>query len=111
MTTQSVTSPRWRPSDRSIKIFTKLLMALLAVVLIVSAIMTVFPFLWSALLSTRDRTEIFGTGISFHKRSHNHSIQIRVKLTKVDKHPSSLWLGSCVVRSIGCTQNGTKMLP
>ena len=65
MTTQSVTSPRWRPSDRSIKIFTKLLMALLAVVLIVSAIMTVFPFLWSALLSTRDRTEIFGTGISF----------------------------------------------
>jgi multiple sugar transport system permease protein len=40
-------------------------MALLAIILIVSAIMTVFPFLWSALLSTRDRTEIFGSGISF----------------------------------------------
>lgn len=65
MTTNSITSPRWRPSDRSLEIFTKLLMALLAVVLIVSAIMTVFPFLWSALLSTRDRTEIFGSGISF----------------------------------------------
>lgn len=65
MTTNSMTSPRWRPSDRSLEIFTKLLMALLAVVLIVSAMMTVFPFLWSALLSTRDRTEIFGSGISF----------------------------------------------
>ncbi|MDC5852632.1 carbohydrate ABC transporter permease [Vibrio europaeus] len=65
MTTNSITSPRWRPSDRSLEIFTKLMMALLAVVLIVSAIMTVFPFLWSALLSTRDRTEIFGSGISF----------------------------------------------
>mgnify|MGYP000863137468 FL=1 len=65
MTTNSITSLRWRPSDRSLEIFTKLLMALLAVVLIVSAIMTVFPFLWSALLSTRDRTEIFGSGISF----------------------------------------------
>ncbi|EGA69670.1 hypothetical protein VISI1226_17435 [Vibrio sinaloensis DSM 21326] len=65
MTTNSITSPSWRPSDRSLEIFTKLLMALLAVVLIVSAIMTVFPFLWSALLSTRDRTEIFGSGISF----------------------------------------------
>ncbi|MEZ8099436.1 carbohydrate ABC transporter permease [Vibrio bivalvicida] len=65
MTTNSITSPRWRPSDRNLEIFTKLLMTLLAVVLIVSAIMTVFPFLWSALLSTRDRTEIFGSGISF----------------------------------------------
>lgn len=65
MTTNSITSPRWRPSDRSLEIFTKVLMALLAVALIVSAIMTVFPFLWSALLSTRDRTEIFGSGISF----------------------------------------------
>ncbi|KJY85183.1 sugar ABC transporter permease [Vibrio galatheae] len=65
MTTNSMTSPRWKPSERSVELLTKLLMALLAVVLIVSAIMTVFPFLWSALLSTRDRTEIFGSGISF----------------------------------------------
>ncbi|HHP0487884.1 TPA: carbohydrate ABC transporter permease, partial [Vibrio harveyi] len=56
---------RWRPSDRSIEIFTKILMVMLGSILIVSAIMTVFPFIWSALLSTRDRTEIFGTGISF----------------------------------------------
>lgn len=56
---------RWRPSDRSIEIFTKILMVMLGTVLVVSAIMTVFPFIWSALLSTRDRTEIFGTGISF----------------------------------------------
>ncbi|MGX9419376.1 carbohydrate ABC transporter permease [Vibrio sp. WJH972] len=40
-------------------------MVLLAVILIISAIVTVFPFVWSALLSTRDRTEIFGSGISF----------------------------------------------
>ena len=52
-------------SDRSIELITKEMMALLAVVLIVSALITVFPFLWSALLSTRDRTEIFGSGISF----------------------------------------------
>ncbi|MCC4236430.1 carbohydrate ABC transporter permease [Vibrio anguillarum] len=52
-------------SDRSIELITKVMMALLAVVLIVSALITVFPFLWSALLSTRDRTEIFGSGISF----------------------------------------------
>lgn len=39
-------------------------MAALAAILIVSALITVFPFLWSALLSTRDRTEIFGSGIS-----------------------------------------------
>lgn len=56
---------RWRPSDRSIEVFTKVLMVMLGSVLIVSAIMTVFPFIWSALLSTRDRTEILGTGISF----------------------------------------------
>ncbi|MBD1564911.1 carbohydrate ABC transporter permease [Vibrio sp. SA48] len=54
-----------KPSDRSIEIITKIAMAMLAVVLIVSALVTVFPFLWSALLSTRDRTEIFGSGISF----------------------------------------------
>ncbi|ATC59102.1 carbohydrate ABC transporter permease [Vibrio anguillarum] len=52
-------------SDRSIELITKVMIALLAVVLIVSALITVFPFLWSALLSTRDRTEIFGSGISF----------------------------------------------
>lgn len=55
----------WKPSEQALALLTKSLMVLLAVVLIVSAIMTVFPFLWSALLSTRDRTEIFGTGISF----------------------------------------------
>jgi multiple sugar transport system permease protein len=54
-----------KPSSRVIEIITKVLMALLAVILIVSAIITVFPFVWSALLSTRDRTEIFGSGISF----------------------------------------------
>ncbi|WP_409202840.1 carbohydrate ABC transporter permease [Vibrio sp. SS-MA-C1-2] len=41
------------------------MLVVLITVLIVSALMTVFPFLWSALLSTRDRSEIFGTGISF----------------------------------------------
>ena len=52
-------------SDRGIEIFIKTLVVMLGAVLIVSAVMTVFPFIWSALLSTRDRTEIFGTGISF----------------------------------------------
>lgn len=52
-------------SDRAIEVLTKVLMMILAVILIISAIVTVFPFVWSALLSTRDRTEIFGTGISF----------------------------------------------
>ncbi|NNN44258.1 MULTISPECIES: carbohydrate ABC transporter permease [unclassified Vibrio] len=52
-------------SDRAIEVLTKVLMVILAVILIISAIVTVFPFVWSALLSTRDRTEIFGTGISF----------------------------------------------
>ncbi|CAM4284686.1 carbohydrate ABC transporter permease [Vibrio astriarenae] len=53
-----------KPSDRTIEIATKILLIALAAVLIVSAIITVFPFFWSALLSTRDRSEIFGTGIS-----------------------------------------------
>ncbi|CCN33245.1 putative ABC-type sugar transport system,permease component [Vibrio nigripulchritudo MADA3029] len=53
------------PNQRWIELATKVLMIALATVLIVSALMTVFPFLWSALLSTRDRTEIFGSGISF----------------------------------------------
>ncbi|SEF84825.1 carbohydrate ABC transporter permease [Vibrio hangzhouensis] len=56
---------RIKPSDRSVEIFIKVLMVLLATLLIISAIVTVFPFIWSALLSTRDRSEIFGTGISF----------------------------------------------
>ncbi len=52
------------PSDRTIYILTKIAMVFLATILIISAIVTVFPFVWSALLSTRDRSEIFGTGIS-----------------------------------------------
>ena len=54
-----------KPSDKSVAILTKVLMVVLAIILIISAIVTVFPFVWSALLSTRDRTEIFGSGISF----------------------------------------------
>ncbi|GAM72915.1 ABC-type sugar transport system [Vibrio ishigakensis] len=54
----------FKPSDRAIEIATKILLVALATLLIVSAIITVFPFVWSALLSTRDRSEIFGTGIS-----------------------------------------------
>jgi len=50
-------------SDAS-ELIIKILLAVLAAVLIVSALITVFPFLWSALLSTRDRNEIFGSGIS-----------------------------------------------
>ncbi|MBM7035960.1 sugar ABC transporter permease [Vibrio sp. qd031] len=70
MSTQTVApgSSTWaalKPSDRTIEITTKVLMVLLAIVLIVSAFVTVFPFFWSALLSTRDRSEIFSTGISF----------------------------------------------
>ncbi|MGL6261221.1 carbohydrate ABC transporter permease [Vibrio sp. WXL103] len=53
-----------KPSDRTIEIVTKILLVALAILLIISAIITVFPFFWSALLSTRDRSEIFGTGIS-----------------------------------------------
>ncbi|MGR5335975.1 carbohydrate ABC transporter permease [Vibrio gigantis] len=53
------------PSERTMYIMTKSLMVMLGILLIVSAIITVFPFVWSALLSTRDRSEIFGSGISF----------------------------------------------
>ncbi|NVN79930.1 carbohydrate ABC transporter permease [Vibrio sp. Scap24] len=53
------------PSERTMCIMTKILMVMLGILLIVSAIITVFPFVWSALLSTRDRSEIFGSGISF----------------------------------------------
>ena len=53
------------PSERSMYIMTKILMVMLGILLVVSAIITVFPFVWSALLSTRDRSEIFGSGISF----------------------------------------------
>ena len=66
-------------------------MVMLGSVLVVSAIMTVFPFIWSALLSTRDRTEIFGTGISFAigdslavnyaKATGNHAVSGRRCLT------------------------------
>ncbi len=54
-----------KPQATTLELLTKILMVILALILIVSALMTVFPFLWSALLSTRDRTEIFGSGISF----------------------------------------------
>lgn len=53
------------PNERIKFIATKILMVMLIILLVVSALITVFPFVWSALLSTRDRTEIFGTGISF----------------------------------------------
>ncbi|WP_190960446.1 carbohydrate ABC transporter permease [Vibrio gigantis] len=53
------------PSERSMYILTKILMVMLGILLVVSALITVFPFVWSALLSTRDRSEIFGSGISF----------------------------------------------
>ncbi|MDV7103057.1 carbohydrate ABC transporter permease [Vibrio sp. TH_r3] len=53
-----------KPSSDVSELITKILLAALAAILIVSALITVFPFLWSALLSTRDRSEIFGTGIS-----------------------------------------------
>ncbi|MDB1123541.1 carbohydrate ABC transporter permease [Vibrio algarum] len=53
-----------KPSYDVSELITKILLAALAAVLIVSALITVFPFLWSALLSTRDRSEIFGSGIS-----------------------------------------------
>lgn len=55
----------FKPSDRFIELGTKVLMVLLGGLLIISALITIFPFFWSALLSTRDRSEIFGTGISF----------------------------------------------
>ena len=53
------------PSERTMYSMTKILMVMLGILLVVSAIITVFPFVWSALLSTRDRSEIFGSGISF----------------------------------------------
>jgi multiple sugar transport system permease protein len=54
-----------RPSHDTTELLTKIGLMILATILIVSAILTVFPFAWSAILSTRDRTEIFGTSISF----------------------------------------------
>ena len=53
-----------KPSSDVSELITKVLLSALATILIVSALITVFPFLWSALLSTRDRSEIFGSGIS-----------------------------------------------
>ncbi|WP_104401051.1 carbohydrate ABC transporter permease [Vibrio penaeicida] len=52
-------------NTRVTEVIVKVTLVALASVLIISALMTVFPFIWSALLSTRDRTEIFGSGISF----------------------------------------------
>jgi multiple sugar transport system permease protein len=46
-------------------LITKVVMVLLAGIMILSAVITVFPFVWSALLSTRDRSEIFGMGLNF----------------------------------------------
>ncbi|KJR39144.1 sugar ABC transporter permease [Vibrio navarrensis] len=68
MSTQSVKAVSMgvhKSRDNTVEIVTKMMMILLAIILIISAIVTVFPFVWSALLSTRDRAEIFGTGISF----------------------------------------------
>lgn len=48
-----------------IRLLTLIGLIALGALLIISAIVTVFPFVWSALLSTRDRTEIFGSGITF----------------------------------------------
>ncbi|USD65838.1 carbohydrate ABC transporter permease [Vibrio sp. SCSIO 43136] len=60
-----MTISQLRPSDNAMRLLTKVLAVALGVVLVVSALITIFPFFWSALLSTKDRTEIFGTGISF----------------------------------------------
>jgi multiple sugar transport system permease protein len=46
-----------------IRIMTRAMMLLLGLLLVVSALLTVFPFIWSALLSTHDRSTIFGSGI------------------------------------------------
>lgn len=54
-----------KPSIRWSDIITKVVLIVLGALLILSAIMTVFPFLWSAILATRDRTEIFGIDLSF----------------------------------------------
>ena len=52
-------------SDETADFLIKIVMVMLASILIVSAILTVFPFVWSAILSTRNRSEIFGLTISF----------------------------------------------
>lgn len=44
---------------------TRIFLVAIGVMLVISAIMTVFPFVWSAILSTRDRSEIFSTSLSF----------------------------------------------
>jgi len=54
-----------KPSPDTTELLIKVGLIILAVILIVSAILTVFPFAWSAILSTRDRSEIFSTTISF----------------------------------------------
>lgn len=54
-----------KPNQDVMELITKIVLIALGAVLIVSALITVFPFFWSALLSTRDRSEIFGAGISF----------------------------------------------
>ncbi|WP_105903174.1 carbohydrate ABC transporter permease [Vibrio gangliei] len=54
-----------KPSVRWTDVATKIILIVLGIILIISAIMTVFPFLWSAILATRDRTEIFGIDLSF----------------------------------------------
>lgn len=59
-TAQSVDS-----NEKMIEFVTKVVLMMIAAVLIFSAVLTVFPFVWSAILSTRDRSEIFGTTISF----------------------------------------------
>ncbi|WP_413701100.1 carbohydrate ABC transporter permease [Psychromonas sp. KJ10-10] len=64
VTGQNITSDNM-PEKNTTEILTKIALVILVAILIVSAIITVFPFFWSALLSTRDRTEIFGTSISF----------------------------------------------
>lgn len=52
-------------SDETIEFLTKIVLVIMGAILVVSAIMTVFPFVWSAILSTRDRSEIFSMSISF----------------------------------------------
>ena len=59
------TTTHKKPSYNVVDLLTRIALIVIAAILIVSAIMTVFPFVWSALLSTRDRTEIFSTTISF----------------------------------------------
>ena len=54
-----------KPNQDVVELITKIVLIAMGAILIVSALITVFPFFWSALLSTRDRSEIFGAGISF----------------------------------------------